>query len=95
MGEQGLGTDTDWQSHCSEFHICPPPAYATPVTPGAPAQVLPSHHIVLVEGNYLLLEEQPWRQLRELFDDTWFADCPVDTAMDRVFQRQVRGASRS
>lgn len=24
-----------------------------------------------------------------LLDDTWFVDCPVDVAMERVFQRQV------
>lgn len=47
------------------------------------------HAVVLVEGNYLFLEQEPWVQLRELFDDAWFVDCPVDLAMQRVFDRQV------
>lgn len=47
------------------------------------------HAVVLVEGNYLLLESEPWVHLRELFDDTWFVDCPLDTAMQRVFERQT------
>lgn len=34
-------------------------------------QVTPGHRVVLLEGNYLLLPEDPWVQLRELVDDTW------------------------
>jgi pantothenate kinase len=49
----------------------------------------PATPIVLVEGNYLLLDLDPWRQLRALFDDTVFVDVPLDTAMDRVYRRQV------
>jgi len=47
------------------------------------------HCVVLVEGNYLFLDEHPWTELRDLFDDTWFVDCPLDTAMQRVFERQT------
>jgi pantothenate kinase len=47
------------------------------------------HAVVLVEGNYLFLEQEPWVQLRQLFDDAWFVDCPIDVAMQRVFDRQV------
>lgn len=35
-------------------------------------------------------DEPPWDQLASLFDDTWFIDCDVDIAMERVYQRQVR-----
>lgn len=52
------------------------------------------HAVVLVEGNYLLLDVQPWLQLRSLFDDTWFVDCPIDLAMQRVFERQVGVVAR-
>eukprot|EP00878_Enallax_costatus_P030854 GHUV01033654.1.p1 GENE.GHUV01033654.1~~GHUV01033654.1.p1 ORF type:complete len:173 (+),score=31.55 GHUV01033654.1:615-1133(+) len=47
------------------------------------------HALVIVEGNYLYLDTQPWMQLRDLFDDTWFVDCPLDLAMQRVFERQT------
>lgn len=30
-----------------------------------------SHKVVLVEGNYLLLPETPWNELRDLFDSRW------------------------
>ena len=33
--------------------------------------------VVLVEGNYVLLSEQPWEQLQScVFDETWFLDIP-------------------
>lgn len=42
-------------------------------------------------GNYVLLDDEPWRQLRAqgLLDEAWFVECPLDTAMERVFQRQT------
>jgi pantothenate kinase len=29
------------------------------------------HKIVIVEGNYLLLEEDVWTEIRDLFDEKW------------------------
>ena len=29
------------------------------------------HKIVIVEVNYLLLEEDVWREIRDLFDEKW------------------------
>ena len=47
--------------------------------------------IVLVEGNYLLLDTEPWRQLRErVFDETWFLDVPVPECNRRVGERHVK-----
>ena len=63
--------------------------------PGA-IVIKPSHKIVLVEGNYLLLPEAPWRYLVEkngalktLLDETWWVDTSVDTAMARIEKRHV------
>ena len=47
--------------------------------------------IVLVEGNYLLLDTEPWRQLRQsVFDETWFLDVPVSECNRRVGERHVK-----
>ena len=47
--------------------------------------------IVLVEGNYLLLDGNPWCRLREsVFDKTWFLDVPIAECNQRVFQRHLR-----
>uniref|UniRef100_A0A0E0RJN3 Phosphoribulokinase/uridine kinase domain-containing protein n=1 Tax=Oryza rufipogon TaxID=4529 RepID=A0A0E0RJN3_ORYRU len=51
--------------------------------------VKPQHKIVIVEGNYLLLEEDAWRDIRALFDEKWFIDIDIDVSMQRVLQRHV------
>lgn len=38
--------------------------------------VLPSDRFLVVEGNYLLLDEEPWRGLAPFFDLTVFLDVP-------------------
>jgi pantothenate kinase len=49
-----------------------------------------SHKIVLVEGNYLLLDSDPWRQLREkVFDETWYLDVPLQECIQRLCNRHV------
>lgn len=47
------------------------------------------HKVVLIEGNYLLLDIPPWTSLQSLLDEIWFVDCPLDVAMERVKQRQI------
>ncbi|CAL5092554.1 unnamed protein product [Urochloa decumbens] len=51
--------------------------------------VKPEHKIVIVEGNYLLLEEVIWREIRELFDEKWFIDIDIDVSMQRVLKRHI------
>lgn len=57
-------------------------------------RVLPTHRIVLVEGNYLFLDQPPWSELRGLMHDTWFVDVDLGVAMQRVLTRQT-GSGRS
>ncbi|MGM0784999.1 MAG: nucleoside triphosphate hydrolase [Pseudomonadota bacterium] len=45
------------------------------------------HRIVIVEGNYLLLDEGPWPALRPLFDMTLFLDVPDELLEARLIQR--------
>ncbi|KAL5206881.1 hypothetical protein ABZP36_035090 [Zizania latifolia] len=51
--------------------------------------VKPQHKIVIVEGNYLFLEEDGWREIRALFDEKWFIDIDIDVSMQRVLKRHV------
>lgn len=51
--------------------------------------VSPLHKIVLLEGNYLLLEEGFWREVASLFDERWFLDVDIDVAMRRVEKRHI------
>lgn len=46
-----------------------------------------AHDIVIVEGNYLLLEEAPWAQLREFWDMTVMLDVPLEVLRARLLKR--------
>ncbi len=54
-------------------------------------QVLPSHRLILVEGNYLLLDQEPWKACQELFDRTIFLNAPRDTMIQANIERHRRG----
>ena len=47
----------------------------------------PAVRFVLVEGNYLLLDEAPWTRLTPLFDMTVFLEVPRDELERRLLQR--------
>lgn len=47
--------------------------------------------IVIVEGNYLLLDESPWRDLAELCDLSIFVEADEAMLRERLVARKVRG----
>ncbi|MBR5509620.1 MAG: nucleoside/nucleotide kinase family protein [Lachnospiraceae bacterium] len=47
--------------------------------------------IVLIEGNWLLLDEEPWAQLMEYCDDSIFIGADESLLKDRLIQRKMRG----
>jgi pantothenate kinase len=42
---------------------------------------------LIVEGNYLLLDQDPWSRLYPMFDITVLVDVPVDTLRQRLIAR--------
>lgn len=56
-----------------------PIANAVPVPPDTP--------LVITEGNYLLLDDPPWAELRALFDDVWFVAPDESDRMRRLIER--------
>jgi pantothenate kinase len=48
-----------------------------------------SARIVVVEGNYLLNDVEPWRRVRDLLDETWFCDTDEDERMSRLVRRHT------
>jgi pantothenate kinase len=42
---------------------------------------------IVIEGNYLLLDQMPWSNLKPLFDVTVFLDVPMDVIKQRLFGR--------
>jgi pantothenate kinase len=54
----------------------------------AAAAIVPAEvKFVLTEGNYLLLDEEPWSRLTPLFDFTIFLEVPRDELERRLIQR--------
>ena len=48
-----------------------------------------SARVVVVEGNYLLNDAEPWRRVRELLDESWFCDADDDERMSRLVHRHT------
>ena len=49
----------------------------------------PVARIVVVEGNYLLSDEDPWRRIRDLVDESWFCAADDDERMPRLVRRHT------
>lgn len=51
--------------------------------------------LIIVEGNYLLLEEDPWGEVRPALDEVWYLDVDEGLRRERLLQRHMRfGRSR-
>ncbi|MFF8012953.1 nucleoside/nucleotide kinase family protein [Streptomyces sp. NPDC007929] len=62
---------------------------------GQALEVAPHHQLVIVDGNFLLVDESPWNQVRGLLTETWFLDASPEARRRRLMQRYVRyGFSR-
>ncbi|WP_062378047.1 nucleoside/nucleotide kinase family protein [Demequina pelophila] len=56
---------------------------AIPVEPGA--------RIVIVEGNYLLADTEPWNLVKDSLDEAWFCATDDDERLARLVPRHVEG----
>jgi len=54
-------------------------------------QLLKSHRIVIVEGNYILnWDQERWSGLKKLFDEKWFVSCSdLSTQRERLISRHL------
>lgn len=43
--------------------------------------------LVVIEGNYLLLDEEPWSQVDGLMDEIWYVDVDEELRMNRLIAR--------
>ncbi len=59
-------------------------------TPDA-IMIKPEHKLVVVEGNYLLLDRPPWDKARANLDEVWFIDCDMDEVVSRLKVRHAAG----
>lgn len=59
-----------------------PIAASIAVAPGTP--------LIITEGNYLLLEEEPWPRVRAILDEVWFLDVDQELREERLVARHMR-----
>ncbi|KAH7083910.1 P-loop containing nucleoside triphosphate hydrolase protein [Paraphoma chrysanthemicola] len=45
--------------------------------------------LVIVEGNYTLLDKAPWKDIAQYFEAKWFVDAPVEVVRDRLAERHL------
>lgn len=45
--------------------------------------------LVITEGNYLLMEQGPWKDIRARLDEVWFVDTPPALRLGRLVERHV------
>ncbi|MEU8420262.1 nucleoside/nucleotide kinase family protein [Micromonospora sp. NPDC048835] len=50
-------------------------------------EVLPSVRLVVTEGNYLLLRDFPWQEIRPLLHEAWFLDLDAEVRHRRLTAR--------
>ena len=49
----------------------------------------PTARIVVFEGLYVALDEEPWKAAAALMDELWFVDVDMDVAVERLVKRHV------
>lgn len=56
---------------------------------GAGIPVPPDVPIIITEGNYLLLDTHPWRQVRDLLDAVWYLQADDTARVERLIARHM------
>lgn len=46
--------------------------------------------LIITEGNYLLMEESPWQQVRAFVNESWFLDVPDELRQARLLARHMQ-----
>lgn len=62
-------------------------AIQDPVANGIP--ISSRTRLIIIEGNYTLLDVDPWRKVAALCQEKWFVDTPRDVVLDRLVQRHL------
>jgi pantothenate kinase len=55
----------------------------------AAVAVEPAVRLVLTEGNYLLLQQDPWCEVRSLLEEVWYVEADDALRVDRLVGRHV------
>jgi len=72
-------------------HVVYAPGFERSVDEPVAAEIAiePSARVVVVEGNYLLVDEGPWQQVGELLDEYWFIEATEEERVRRLVARHT------
>lgn len=51
--------------------------------------MLPTARLIITEGNYLLLPDGVWPQIRALLDEVWYLNLPDEERLERLVDRHL------
>ena len=73
-------------------HTVYAPSFERAVDEGIAGEVAvePDARIVVVEGNYLLVDREPWNRIPALLTETWFCETPAEERVARLVDRHSR-----
>lgn len=52
--------------------------------------ISPTVSTIILEGNWLVYDEEPWRQISRLVDESWFVDVDAEVAKRRIAMRHLK-----
>ncbi len=78
--------------HAETDHTVYAPSFRREVDEGVSGEIAidPEARVVVVEGNYLLVDDGPWARVREALDEAWFCATPDAIREARLIERHAR-----
>ena len=55
--------------------------------------IQPGNRLIIVEGNYLLLNVSPWNIIRTKMNEVWYIDTPLKAVKERLLRRHIAGGA--
>lgn len=74
-----------------ETHFCPRFDRRIEASEENAIEIKPSHKLLVVEGNYLLLDTAPWNEIERLLDEIWFIRAEEKVLWPRLLLRHQEG----
>ncbi|KAG6289503.1 hypothetical protein E4U09_004968 [Claviceps aff. purpurea] len=84
------GTEGDDEGDSSKTILAPSFDHAIKDPKDDDIAVLPSHRIVFIEGSYLALDKEVWRDGAALLDELWFVEVDFEVARCRLRERHLQ-----
>ncbi|MGR3292576.1 MAG: nucleoside/nucleotide kinase family protein [Candidatus Scalindua sp.] len=55
--------------------------------------IRPCNRLIIIEGNYLLLNVTPWNMIRTKMNEVWYIDTPLKTVKEQLLRRHIAGGT--